>query len=82
MRRQKLALCVFHCSAHTCECVSTELSIAPVVVFQNLMQRSAVPPPRRALLWNGHHASAFTAAWCASKRCTCVPLPIELWSQM
>ena len=36
---------MFHCNAHTCECVSIELSIAPVVVFQNLMQRSAVPPP-------------------------------------
>ena len=40
-----------------------EFSSAPVWVFQNLMQRSAVPPPEASRLdWKGHHASAFTAA--------------------
>lgn len=44
---------------HTCDLVSTELSMAPVSVFQVLMQRSAVPPPLASrLLWKGHHASA------------------------
>ncbi len=46
--------------------VSTELSSAPVWVFQVLMQRSAVPPPVASVLRSkGHHASAFTAAWCS-----------------
>ena len=55
--------CLFHCSAHTWLCVSTELSIWPVLVFQNLMHRSAVPPPEASrLAWKGHQASAFTAA--------------------
>ena len=35
----------FHSSAHTCEPVSIELRHAPVCVFQNLIFRSAVPPP-------------------------------------
>ena len=44
-----------------------ELRRAPVWVFQNLMERSAVPPPVASrLLWKGHHASAFTAA-CAAR---------------
>ena len=35
----------------------------PVVVFQKRILRSAVPPPdARVFDWNGHHASAFTAA--------------------
>ncbi len=53
----------------TCDLVSILLTQAPVCVFQNLMQRSAVPPPEASkLLWNGHHAKAFTAAWWSSKR--------------
>ena len=45
--------------AHTWDLVSTELSMAPVSVFQVLMQRSALPPPLASRLdWKGHHASA------------------------
>lgn len=48
-----------------------ELSRAPVCVFQNLMLRSAVPPPEASRLdWKGHHASALTAAACAVILCT------------
>ena len=36
--------------ARACELVSMELSSAPVCVFQNLMQRSAVPPPEASRL--------------------------------
>jgi hypothetical protein len=37
---------------------------APDCVFQNLMQRSAVPPPDASkLAWKGHQANALTAAW-------------------
>jgi hypothetical protein len=43
----------------TWDLVSTELSMAPVSVFQVLMQRSALPPPLASRLdWKGHHASA------------------------
>lgn len=43
-------------------------------VFQNLMVRSAVPPPEASRLdWKGHHASALTAAVCAVKRCRGAP---------
>ena len=36
----------------------------PICVFQNLIHRSAVPPPEaRRLFWKGDHARAFTAAW-------------------
>lgn len=46
----------------TCDLVSTELSMAPVSVFQVLMQRSALPPPLASRLdWKGHHASACRA---------------------
>ena len=39
-------------------------------VFQNLMLRSAVPPPEASrLAWKGHHASALTAAVCAVILC-------------
>ena len=51
-----------------------ELSRAPVCVFQNLMQRSAVPPPEASRLdWKGHHARAFTAAACAVILCRAGP---------
>jgi hypothetical protein len=61
--------CLLHCRAQTCDLVLILLTQAPVCVFQNLMQRSAVPPPEASkLLWNGHHAKAFTAAWWSSKR--------------
>lgn len=41
----------------------------PVCVLWNLMVRSAVPPPVASrLLWKGHQASAFTAAWWAVMR--------------
>ena len=61
--------CGFHSSEQTWEPVSMELSIAPVVVFQNLMQRSAVPPPE-ARVWacHGHQARALTAARCSVRR--------------
>lgn len=37
--------CLLHKTEHTCEPVSIELSIAPLFEFQNLIVRSAVPPP-------------------------------------
>ena len=56
--------------ALTWEPVSMELRRAPVWVFQNLMLRSAVPPPEASrLAWKGHHASALTAAACAVILC-------------
>ena len=36
---------LLHTRLHTCEPVSMQLSGVFVVVFQNRMQRSAVPPP-------------------------------------
>lgn len=55
--------CVLHSSEQTCEPVSTEFKHAPVLVFQNLMWWSPMPPPEaRRLLWNGHQERAFTAA--------------------
>ena len=39
--------------------------MAPVCAFQNLMVRSAVPPPlANKFRCIGHHDSALTAAWC------------------
>ena len=56
--------------ALTWDPVSMELRRAPVWVFQNLMLRSAVPPPEASrLAWKGHQASAFTAAVCAVILC-------------
>mmetsp|Transcript_11178 Transcript_11178/g.38072 ORF Transcript_11178/g.38072 Transcript_11178/m.38072 type:complete len:221 (+) Transcript_11178:472-1134(+) len=56
---------------HTWEPVSTQLSAALVCVFQNRMQRSAVPPPDASRpFWCGDHAIAFTAAVCSLKRST------------
>ena len=70
---------LFHTREHTWELVSMEFTHAPVCVFQNLMHRSAVPPPDASrLLWNGHHASALTAALCSSSRCRYLP-PLMLW---
>ncbi len=69
--------------------VSMELSRAPVCMFQNLMQRSAVPPPEASrLAWKGHQARALTAAWCpnrvrtgsrppSSQTCSLLSLPPE-----
>lgn len=43
--------------------VSIELTSVPILVFQNFMQRSAVPPPDASKpLWCGLHAIALTAA--------------------
>lgn len=51
--------------------VSTHDRGLPFVVFQNRMQRSAVPPPEaRSPCWWGDQARAFTAAWCCWKRST------------
>ena len=62
--------CMLHCSAQTCECVSTSLRHAPELEFQKRIMRSAVPPPDASrFLLHGHQASALTAAWCASRRC-------------
>jgi hypothetical protein len=47
----------------TCECVSTAFRQAPVLVFQNRIMRSAVPPPDASRCrCHGHHESALTAA--------------------
>ena len=60
--------CTDHCSAQTCECVSTALTNAPLLVFQKRIMRSAVPPPEASRFFcHGHHARALTAAWCWSK---------------
>lgn len=57
--------CFDHKREHTCDPVSIEFNTLPELVFQNLMVRSAVPPPlARSPRWNGHHANAFTAALC------------------
>ena len=62
---------LFQRRAHTCDPVSTEFRHAPVCVFQNLMHRSLPPPPVASkLLWNGHQASAFTAAMWSSSLCS------------
>lgn len=45
--------------------VSTHCIGCPVMVFQNRMHRSAVPPPEaNNPCWCGDHAIAFTAAKC------------------
>lgn len=63
---------LFHNRAHTCDPVFTVFKQAPVCVFQNFMHWSPPPPPEASRFpWNGHHASAFTAAVCSS----------NLWSQ-
>ena len=47
----------------TWDFVSTELTKVPLLQFQILMQRSAVPPPlAKRLACQGHQATAFTAA--------------------
>mmetsp|Transcript_9753 Transcript_9753/g.31271 ORF Transcript_9753/g.31271 Transcript_9753/m.31271 type:complete len:319 (-) Transcript_9753:869-1825(-) len=56
--------CLDQRRAQTWEPVSTEWSMAPVWAFQNLMVRSAVPPPEaRRLRCMGHQERALTAAW-------------------
>lgn len=53
---------------HTCDPASTHLVSVPVIVFQNLIVRSAVPPPdTRSPCWWGDQARAFTAAVCFKK---------------
>eukprot|EP00968_Pinguiococcus_pyrenoidosus_P014641 scaffold1330_cov240-Pinguiococcus_pyrenoidosus.AAC.9 len=55
--------CGFHWSAHTWLPVSMLFSMAPVDACQNLMHRSAVPPPLASKFRScGDQASAFTAA--------------------
>ena len=45
----------------TCDLVSILLRHAPVVTFQNRIQRSAVPPPlANTLLCQGHQDTAYT----------------------
>ncbi len=45
---------------HTCDFVSTEFKHAPVLTFQNFIQRSAEPPPlAKTELCQGHHATAW-----------------------
>lgn len=70
---------LLHARLQTWLPVSTWFSWFPLAVFQNRMQRSAVPPPEtRRLLWWGDHAIAFTAAVCSvSFRTGCV----ECWFQ-
>src|SRR5207237_8461639 len=59
---------LLHARLHTWLPVSTSLIIAPVLVFQNLMLRSAVPPPEaRRWCWCGDQATALTAAVCDEK---------------
>lgn len=67
-------------SCETCEPVSMELRHAPVVEFQNLIVRSAEPPPvAKRSRCHGHQARALTAAWCSAR----VNLGVEsLISQM
>jgi hypothetical protein len=48
--------------------VSTQVSMALVLVFQKRMQRSAVPPPLASRpCWWGDQAIALTAAVCSVK---------------
>lgn len=70
---------LFQSSVDTCDTVSTELRHAPMLVFQNLMHPSSVPPPDASrLLLNGHHGSALTAAeWSSSLYNHCVRKPAE-----
>ena len=51
------------------ELVSIELSSAPVCVFQNLMQRSAVPPPDASRFACEFVQSATTAAHLPGQVC-------------
>ena len=48
----------------TWDLVSIEFNKAPLLQFQILIMRSAVPPPlARTLGCHGHQAKALTAAW-------------------
>ncbi|KNC30303.1 hypothetical protein FF38_07384 [Lucilia cuprina] len=52
-----------HSKAHTCDLESTELINEPLLIFQNFMHLSAVPPPDASTLGcHGHQAKARTAA--------------------
>lgn len=63
--------CLDQARLHTCEPVSMHCSGWPVKVFQNRMQRSAVPPPDASSpCWCGDQAIAFTAARCSVYCCT------------
>jgi len=63
--------CLDHAKLHTCDPVSTHCSGRPVIVFQNLIRRSAVPPPlANRPCWWGDHAIALTAARCSAYVCT------------
>lgn len=63
--------CLDQARLHTCEPVSMHCSGWPVSVFQNRIQRSAVPPPDASSpCWCGDQAIAFTAARCSVYCCT------------
>lgn len=63
--------CLDQARLHTCEPVSMHCRGWPVRVFQNRMQRSAVPPPEASSpCWCGDQAIAFTAARCSVYCCT------------
>ncbi|EKU20650.1 hypothetical protein NGA_2064900, partial [Nannochloropsis gaditana CCMP526] len=59
--------CLLQSKEQTWEPVSIELRRAPFAPFQNLMHRSAVPPPVAKIFRSkGHQARALTAAWCSA----------------
>lgn len=63
--------CFDHARLQTCDPVSTHCRGWPVRVFQNLIHRSAVPPPLASRpCWWGDHAMALTAAKCSVYVCT------------
>ena len=59
-------------TSSTCEFVSFSSEHTPETVFHIAIRRSAVPPPLASVFgWNGHHASALTAAtWYLCARST------------
>ena len=58
--------CLDQARLQTCEPVSTHCSGRPVIVFQNRIRRSAVPPPLASSpCWCGDQAIALTAARCS-----------------
>ena len=57
--------CLLHKIEHTCEPVSIDFSMAPLLEFHSLMLRSAVPPPlANNPRLKGHQSNALTAALC------------------
>ena len=54
---------LLHNNEQTWDPVLMEFKHVPVLMFQNFIEWSSLPPPEAIMLcWNGHHASALTVA--------------------